>query len=79
VAPALQLVGAPHGIEDLLAGLEAEVVGVVEAQAAAGALELLRREALEGGLGGDGHKHGQVDGAVGERHDGRPGARCLAD
>ena len=77
VAPALQLVGAPHGVEDVLARLEAEVVGVVEAKAAAGALQLLRREALERGLGGNGHEHGQVDGAVGERHDGRPGPSCL--
>jgi len=39
-------VGAADGVEDLLAGLEAEVVCVVEAEAAAGSLELLGGEAL---------------------------------
>lgn len=64
--PALQLVRSSDGIEDLLAGLQAEVVRVVEAQAAARLLQLLGRDALERGLRRDRHEHGEVDGPVGQ-------------
>lgn len=73
MAPALQLVRAADGVEDLLAGLQAEVVRVVEAQAAARLLQLLRGDALERGLRRDRHEHGEVDGPVREGEDG--GAR----
>lgn len=66
VPPALQLVRSADGIEDLLAGLQAEVVRVVEAQAAARLLQLLGGDALERGLRRDGHKHREVDGPVGQ-------------
>jgi hypothetical protein len=39
--------GAADCVEDLLARLEAEVVGVVEAEPASCVLELLGREAFE--------------------------------
>lgn len=71
VAPALQLVRTADGIEDLLAWLQAEVVGVVEAQAAARLLQLLGRDALKRGLRGDRHEDGEVDGPVGQGEDGR--------
>lgn len=73
MAPALQLVRAADGVEDILAGLQAEVVRVVEAQAAARLLQLLGRDALERGLRGDRHEHGEVDGPMREGEDG--GAR----
>lgn len=64
--PSLQFVGAPDCVEDLLAGLEAEMVGVVEAETASGSLELFGSESLERSLSGYGHKYGEVYGAVGE-------------
>ena len=38
---------APDGVENCLAGLEAEMVGVVETESAADVLELLGGEAFE--------------------------------
>lgn len=71
MAPALQLVRTADGIENLLAGLQAEVVRIVEAQAAARLLQLLGRDALERGLRGDRHEDGEVDGPVRQGEDGR--------
>lgn len=78
VAPALQLVRAADGVKDLLARLQAEVVRVVEAQAAAGLFQLLGRDALERGLRGDRHEHGEVDGPVGQGEDGGAGSCGLS-
>lgn len=78
VAPALQPVRAADGVEDLLAGLQAEVVRVVEAQAAARLLQLLGGDALERGLRGDRHEHGEVHRAVGQGQDGGAGSCGLS-
>lgn len=78
MAPSLQLVRAADGVEDVLAGLQAQVVRVVEAQAAARLLQLLRGDALERGLRGDRHEHGEVDGPVGQREDGGAGSCGLS-
>lgn len=68
--PPLQLVRTAHGIKDLLARLQAQVVRVVQAEAAARVLELLGPDALQGGLGRHGHEHGKVDRAMGQGEDG---------
>ena len=65
--PALQLVCAPDGGEHILAGLQAKVIGVVEAETAAGLLQLLGSQALKRGLRSHGHEHGQLHRAVGQR------------
>jgi hypothetical protein len=62
----LEFVSAPDCVEDLLAGFEAEMVGVVEAESASRSLELFGSEALERCLGCYGHKYGEVDGAMRE-------------
>lgn len=69
VPPTLQLVRSADGIEDLLTGLQAEVVRIVEAQTAARLLQLLGGDALERGLRRDRHEHGEVDGPVGQSED----------
>lgn len=76
--PALQLVRAAYGIEDLLAWLQAQVVRVVQAEAAARLLELLGRDAFQGGLGRDGHEDGEVDRSMGQRQDGGAGSCGLS-
>jgi hypothetical protein len=53
-------VRAPDGVEDLLAGLEAEVVRVVEAEPAAGGLELLGSEAFSDAWVATGMKMGRL-------------------
>ena len=73
MVPALELVGAAHRIQHLLSRFETQMVGVVEAKATPRVLKLLWRKALERGLCCHGHKHGKIDGPVGQRHDG--GAR----
>ena len=62
--PSLQSVRAAELIQRLLTGLEAEMVGVVQTQSTAGLLQLIVGEALERCLGGDGHEHRQIDGAM---------------
>lgn len=64
--PALELVGAADGVEDGLARAEAEVVCVVQAEAAVCCFELLWGQAFEGCLGCDGHEDWEGDWAVGE-------------
>lgn len=76
--PALQLVCAADGIEDLLAWLEAEMVGVVQTQSAARLLELFGSNALQGGLGSDGHEHGEVNGAMGQGENRSAGSCSLS-
>lgn len=66
----MEFVCAADGVEDSLSGLEAEVVGVVEAETTADVLELLGGDAFERGLRGDGHEERGLDGAMGEREDG---------
>lgn len=71
--PSLELVRASNLVEDFLPGFEAEVVGVVEAETAAGGFELFVGEAFERGLGCDGHEDGELDEAVGEEEVGGAG------
>jgi hypothetical protein len=66
VLPSLQLVCSPDLVQHLLSGLQAEMVRVVEVEAAAGVFELGWEQAFEGGLRGDGHEHGEMDGAMGK-------------
>ena len=77
--PSLQLVGSPNGSEHILARLQAQVVGVVEAEPAAGLLQLLGSQALQRSLRRHGHEHGQLHGAVGQRQNRGPGPGCLGE
>lgn len=46
--------------------LLSQMVCIVQAQATAGFLELLRRQTLQAGLSTDGHENGQLDRAMGQ-------------
>ena len=60
--------GAADGSKGFLAGFEAQVVGVVQAEGAACLLELGGGETFEGCLGGDGHEYGEGNRAVWKNH-----------
>jgi hypothetical protein len=62
--PRLELVRAAHGIQRRLAGLETEMVRIVQTQPATRLLELVGREALERRLRGHGHEDGEGHGAM---------------
>lgn len=79
MVPALQLVCTADFVEDCLPGLETKVVGVVEAETAAGGFELLWSEAFEGALRCDRHEERGFNGAVGEAEDGGASSRGLRE
>lgn len=74
VVPSLELVRTADRVEDFLSRFETEVIGVVEAEPASCALELLGCEALERCLGRNRHENGKVDGAVGQGQNRSAGA-----
>lgn len=64
--PSLQLMRAPNRVQHRLPGLQAQMVRIIQAQHAPGLTELVVREALDGGLGCDGHEDREWDGAMRE-------------
>lgn len=74
MVPSLEFVRASHGIEDFLAGLEAKMVRVVQAEAASCPLELFWGETFERSLRGYRHKYREVNLAMGKGQDGCAGA-----
>lgn len=55
VIPSLQLVSTTNGIKNLLAGLQTQMIGVVQAEATASIFQLFGSDALKRSLGG--HRH----------------------
>ena len=62
--PVHEAMQAAHLGDEVVAGAEGEVIGVAEDHAGAGRFELVGRQALDGGLGADGHEDRRIDGAV---------------
>ena len=75
--PSLKLVSPADGIQDLLARLETKVVCIIQAESAAGILELLGSEAFERRLGGHGHEDGEINSPMRKSQDGSTGSSCL--
>ena len=63
--PSLQRMRASDLIQRPLAGLQAKMVRVVEAEFASCSCKLCRGETFKGSLCGHGHEHGQLDWSMG--------------
>lgn len=55
-----------YGIQHRLSGFQSKVVGIIKTELTARLAELVVRQALQGGLGRDGHEDREGDIAMGE-------------
>lgn len=59
MAPALKSMGSTDILQHLCSWPQVEVIGVIENKSNPKCLDLLCREAFDGGLGGNGHEGGK--------------------